>query len=113
MELEDILKNYIEAKNLLETSDLLLEAGLVSVNEKKDFKAADALLAKTTKADADLLAKTTKADAEILAQATEIAASELRRSNEKSLRWMTIMTMAMLAVGFIQIMVAALAFLKK
>ena len=84
MELEEILKKYIEAKKLLEGHALLVETGLVYVDGSRELKAADALLAKTTKADADLLAQTTKADAEVLAQATERAAEQLRVSNERS-----------------------------
>lgn len=113
MELEEILKKYIEAKELLEGNELLVATGLVNLDGSKDLKAADALLAKTTKADADLLAKTTKADAEILAQATERAASELRKSNERSVRWMTWLTIAMLTVGLIQIIIAVVPLFNK
>jgi len=106
MELEEILKKYIEAKELLEGNELLVATGLVDSDERKNLKVADALLAKTTKADADLLAKTTKADAEVLAKATERAAEELKKSNERSVRWMTWLTIAMLTVGLIQIIIA-------
>ena len=112
MELEEILKKYIEAKRMLESSALLVETGLVYIDGSRELKAADALLAKATKADADLLAKTTKADAEILAQATERAADQLRVSNEKSVKWMTRLTIAMLSVGVIQIAIAVITFLK-
>ena len=123
MELEEILKKYIEAKELLEDNELLVATGLVDLGESRSSKAADALLAKATKADADLLAKTTKADAEVLAQvtksdaevlakATETAAEQLRISNEKSVRWMTWLTIAMLTVGLIQIIIATIPFLK-
>ena len=86
MELEEILKKYIEVKKLLEGNELLVATGLVYIDGSEQLKMADALLAKTTKADADLLAKTTKADAQVLAQATERAATELRRSNEASVK---------------------------
>ena len=112
MEIEEILKKYIEAKRMLESNALLVETGLVYIDGSRELKAADALLAKTTKADADLLAKTTKADAEILAQATERAAEQLRLSNERSVKWMTWLTVAMLTVGLIQIVIAVIAFLK-
>ena len=112
MELEEILKKYIEAKKLIEGNELLVATGLFDSGESKDTKAADALLAKTTKADADLLAKTTKADAEVLAKATESAADQLRISNEKSVRWMTWLTVAMLTVGLIQIVIAVMPFFK-
>ena len=112
MELEEILKKYTEAKKLLESNDLLVASGLVYIDGSEELKMADALLAKTTKADADLLAKTTKADAEVLAQSTERAAAELRKSNEKSVRWMTWLTIAMLTVGLIQIIIAVIPFLK-
>ena len=123
MELEEILKKYIEAKKLLESSDLLVATGLIDVGENKNSKAADLLLAravkadadllaKTTKADADLLAEVTKSDAEVLAKATESAADQLRISNEKSVRWMTWLTVAMLTVGLIQIVIAVIPFFK-
>ena len=112
MELEEILQKYIEVKKILEGNELLVAAGLVYIDGSKELKMADALLAKTTKADADLLAKTTKADAEILAQATERAATELRKSNESSVRWMTMMTVAMLVVGLIQLIIASMSFFK-
>ena len=112
MELEEILKIYIEAKKLLEGNELLVASGLVDLDGSKDLKAADALLARTTKADADLLAKTTKADAELLAKETERAADQLRASNEASVRWMTWMTIAMLTVGILQITMAIITFFK-
>ena len=123
MEIEEILKKYIEAKKLLEDNELLVATGLVGSGENKNSRAADALLAKATKADADLLAKTTKADAdllaevtksdaEVLAKATESAAEQLRISNEKSVKWMTWLTVAMLTVGLIQIIIAVIPFLK-
>ena len=108
---------------MLESNELLVETGLLDLVESKDSKAADALLAKATKADADLLAKVTKSDAdllakvtksdaEVLAKATEIAADQLRISNEKSVRWMTWLTVAMLTVGLIQIIIAVIPFFK-
>ena len=123
MELEEILKKYIEAKELLEGNELMVASGLVDLGESGNSKAADALLAKATKADADLLAKTTKADAnllaevtksdaEVLAKATESAADQLRKSNEISVRWMTWLTIAMLTVGLIQIAIAVIPFFK-
>ena len=123
MEIEEILKKYIEAKKLLEGNELLVETGLVDFGESRNSKAADALLAKATKADADLLAKTTKSDADllakvtksdadVLAKATESAAEQLRVSNERSVRWMTWLTVAMLTVGLIQIIIAIIPFLK-
>ena len=112
MELEEILKKYIEAKELLEDNELLVATGLVDFGESRNSKVADALLAKATKADADLLAKVTKSDAEVLAKATETAADQLRKSNERSVRWMTWLTIAMLTVGFIQIIIAVIPFLK-
>lgn len=112
MELEEILKKYIEAKKLLEDNELLVATGLVDLGESKNSKAADALLAKATKADANLLAKTTKSDAEVLAKATESAADQLRISNEKSVRWMTWLTVAILTVGLIQIIIAVIPFFK-
>ena len=59
MELEEILKNYVEAKKLLEENELLVATGFLDLAESKNSRAADALLAKATKADADLLAKVT------------------------------------------------------
>jgi hypothetical protein len=123
MEIEEILKKYIEAKKLLEDNELLAATGLVGFGTNKDSRAADALLAKATKADAEVLAKTTKADAdllaevtkseaEVLAKATESAAEQLRISNEKSVRWMTWLTVAMLTVGLIQIIIAIIPFFK-
>jgi hypothetical protein len=123
MELEEILKKYIEAKKLLESNELLVETGFLDLGESKNSKAADALLAKATKADAEILAKTTKADADLLAQvtksdaevlakATENAADQLRISNEKSVRWMTWLTVAMLTAGLIQIIIAVIPFFK-
>ena len=101
MELEEILQKYIEVKKILEGNELLVAAGLVYIDGSKELKMADALLAKTT-----------KADAEILAQATERAATELRKSNESSVRWMTMMTVAMLVVGLIQLIIASMSFFK-
>jgi len=123
MELEEILKKYIEAKKLLESSELLVATGFLDLGESKNSKSADALLAKATKADADLLAKATKSDAEVLAKATksdaevlakatETAADQLRISNEKSVRWMTWLTVAMLMVGLIQIIIAVVPFFR-
>ena len=37
---------------------------------------------------------------------------ELRKSNETSVRWMTMMTVAMLVVGLIQIVIASMPFFK-
>ncbi|MDO8486143.1 MAG: hypothetical protein Q7S77_00365 [Candidatus Staskawiczbacteria bacterium] len=124
MSLEEILQKYIEAKKLLESNELLVATGLINLGESKDSKAANALLAKVTKADADLLAKTTKADAnllaevtksdaEVLAKTTETAANQLRISNEKSVKWMTWLTVAILTVGLIQIVIAVIPFLSK
>ena len=62
MELEEILKKYIEAKKLLEGNELLVATGFLDLGESKNSKVADALLAEAIKADADLLAKTTKAE---------------------------------------------------
>ena len=123
MELEEILKKYIEAKKLLEGNELLVATGFLDLGESKNSKVADALLAeaikadadllaKTTKADADLLARVTKSDAEVLAKATETAADQLRISNEKSIRWMTWLTFAMITVGLIQIIIAVIPFFK-
>ena len=112
MELEEILKKYIEVKKLLESNQLLVAAGLVDSNEKEDLKEADELLAETTKADAELLAKTTKADADLLAKETKMAANQLRESNEKSVKWMTWLTVAMLLVGLMQIVITVIPFIK-
>lgn len=112
MEIEGLLRKYLEVKKMLEANELLVATGLVSPDGSRDLKVADALLAKTTKADADLLAQTTKADAEMLAKATEVAAEQLRKSNEKSVRWMTWLTIAMLTVGLIQIIIAIISSLK-
>ena len=123
MELEEILKKYIEVKELLESNELLVLSGLVESSEKQDVKDAEALLARatkadaellalTTKSDADILARATKADAELLARTTESAADQLRISNEVSVKWMTWLTIAMLLVGFIQIIIAIVPLFK-
>ena len=112
MELEEILRKYVEAKELLESNELLMATGFLDLGKSKGSKAADYLLAKTTKADADLLAEVTKYDAEVLAKATESAANQLRMSNEISVRWMTWLTAAMLTVGLIQIVIAVIPFFR-
>ena len=75
MELEEILKKYIEVKKLLENNELMVATGLIKLDDNKDSRAA-----------VELLTKTTKADAEVLARATHIAADQLRRSNESSVK---------------------------
>jgi hypothetical protein len=123
MELEEILKRYIEAKELLEDNELMVATGLIKLDGNKDSRAAIELLAKTTKADAEILAQTTKADAtllanatradaEVLAKATQMAADQLKKSNESSVRWMTWLTIAILTVGLIQIFIAMIPFFK-
>lgn len=123
MELEEILKKYIEVKKMLENNELMVASGLIKLDGNKDSRAAIELLAKTTKADAEilaqttkseasLLAKATKADAEVLARATHTAADQLRISNESSVKWMTWLTIAILTVGLIQIIIAVIPLFK-
>ncbi len=68
--------------------------------------AASTLLAETTQASAELLAETTKSSAKLLAKTTARSADDLSKSNAISVRWMQWMTIALLVVGFIQIVVA-------
>lgn len=109
-------------------------ASLITSNETKDLLDASVLLAKTTKADADLLAKTTKTDSDLLAKITKVAANrlaeetkvsanllaketkisaeELRKDNEAYINWTKWMTIALITVGFIQIVLAIIPLFK-
>lgn len=112
MNLEETLKNYIEAKKLLEDNDLLVATGLVTIDGSKELREAELLLAETTKISADLLAETTQISADLLAETTRNSADDLRKSNKISVEWMQRLTGALLAVGLIQIIVAVMGLFK-
>lgn len=112
MNLEEIIKKYIEAKELMEGNDLLVAAGFVTVNGNEELREAELLLAKTTKASADVLARTTQVSADLLAKTTEKSAEEIKIINEISVKWMKWLTVALIIVGFIQILIAIVTLLK-
>lgn len=86
----------------------LLDAEKVVGEDITKEVAASTLLAETTQASADLLAETTKSSAALLAKTTAHSADELSKSNAASVHWMQWMTVALLVVGFIQIVVAVI-----
>jgi hypothetical protein len=112
MNIEETLKKYIEAKKLLEDNDLLVATGLVTIDGSKELREAELLLAKTTQISADLLAETTQISADFLAKTTQKSADDLRESNKISVEWMQRLTIALLAVGLIQIIVAVITLFK-
>jgi len=86
--------------------DALLAAETLIDSDITKEVVASTLLAETTQASAELLAETTKSSAKLLAKTTAHSADELSKSNAISVRWMQWMTIALLVVGFIQIVVA-------
>jgi hypothetical protein len=90
-----------------EDDTLLAAESLIDTDITKEV-AASTLLAETTQASAELLAETTKSSAKLLAKTTAHSADELSKSNAISVRWMQWMTIALLVVGFIQIVVAVI-----
>ena len=112
MSLEETLKEYIAVKKSMEGSDLLVEAGLVTLDGNKEFREAELLLARTTQVSADLLAETTQLSADLLAKTTQESADDLRKCNKISVEWMQKLTIALIAVGIIQLIVAVITLLK-
>lgn len=94
---EEILKKLIEGAPSSEESKLIGAASLVAANRAKELSDASVFLAKTTQESAELLAKTTKESAE-----------QLRKSSEISEKQMKLLTVVLIAVGFIQIGIAVI-----
>lgn len=95
---EDILKKHIEGKKPVDDSKILAATSLITINTTREIVDASTLLAKTTQASAELLASTTRVSAEQLAETTKTSA-----------RLLTWLTLALIAVGIIQIVIAIVA----
>jgi hypothetical protein len=100
MNSEEILKKLIEGKKTSEDSKLIGVASMVTATRAKELADASIFLAKTTQESAVLLAKT-----------TEASALQLKKSSEISVRRMEILTIAVIAVGLVQTIIAVVALL--
>jgi len=102
-----------EAKDVADASALLAKTKKADADLLAKITKADVdLLAKETKASANLLAKETKASANLLAEETKNSAEELRKDNQVYINWTKWMTIALIIVGFIQIVLAVIPLFK-
>ena len=81
----------------------------IKINRAEEREDASALIAEKAVDASTLLAEKTQESAELLAVTTKEAAEELSKNKEISVKWMMWMTIALIAVGFVQIVIAMVA----
>jgi predicted amidophosphoribosyltransferase len=81
----------------------------IKINRAEEREDASILLAEKAVDASTLLAEKTQESAELLAITTKKAAQDLSKSKEISVKWMRLMTITLVVVGFIQIVIATVA----